>query len=64
MSVVRISITPPGSLSQVVQDYINQFQQKVQRYSDKEIILSDKLELQKTIEILQGPYEKKRCLDR
>ena len=54
-----ISITPPGSLSQVVQAYINQFQQKVQRYSDKEFILSDKIELQKTIELLQGPYKKK-----
>ena len=59
MSVMSVSITPPGSLSQVVKAYINQFQQKVQRYSDQEMILSDKFELQKTVEILQGPYSKK-----
>ena len=43
----------------MVKAYINQFQQKIQRYSDKEFIISDKNELQKTIELLQGPYEKK-----
>ena len=59
MSVMSVSITPPGSLSKVVQAYINQFQQRVQSYSDQEIVLSDKFELQKTVEILQGPFDKK-----
>ena len=56
---MSVSITPPGSLSKVVQAYINQFQQRVQSYSDQEIVLSDKFELQKTVEILQGPFDKK-----
>ena len=59
MSVMSVSITPPGSLSKVVQAYINQFQQRVQSYSDQEIVLSDKFELQKTVEIVQGPFDKK-----
>ena len=62
MSVMSVSITPPGSLYQVVKAYINQFQRKVQRYSDQEMILSDKFELQKTVEILQGPYDKKNSV--
>ena len=56
MTVV-ISILPPESLSQVVRAYINQFQNKIQRYSSQEIVLPEKCTLQKTVEILTGAYD-------
>ena len=60
MSQMTISITPPASLSQVVGCYIKQFQNRVERYSNQEIHHSlGKFELQKTVSILVGPYNRK-----
>ena len=60
MSQMSISITPSQSLSQVVACYIKQFQNKVERYSSQEVPHSlQKFELQKTVNILEGPYDRK-----
>ena len=57
---MSISITPSQSLSQVVACYIKQFQNKVERYSSQEVPHSlQKFELQKTVNILEGPYDRK-----
>ena len=60
MAKMSIQITPPGSLSQVVDCYIKQFQNEVERYSNQEVPHSlGKFELQKTVNILEGPYDRK-----
>ena len=57
---MSISITPQNSLTQVVECYIKQFQNKVERYSSQEIPhLLQKFELEKTVNILEGPYDRK-----
>jgi hypothetical protein len=60
MSQMSISLTPQSSLTQVVECYIKQFQNKVERYSSQEIPhLLQKFELEKTVNILEGPYDRK-----
>ena len=60
MSEMTISISPQASLSQVVGCYIKQFANRVERYYNQELPQSlGKLELQKTVSILVGPYDRK-----
>jgi hypothetical protein len=53
-----ISFTPQNSLANVIECYIKQFQHRIERYSSIPHLFQ-KFELQKTIKMLEGPYDRK-----
>jgi hypothetical protein len=57
---MSISFTPQNSLTQVIECYIKQFQNRIERHSSQDIPhLFQKFELNKTIKMLEGPYDRK-----